>query len=265
MYEQRLCAFVDILGFSDLIERSLKQSPLQQKIRQLLREVIDAKPIWKQDSSIDLIEARLIAQGVPNPRSEAEQTAACYAVAERGTSFSDSLVLSVTLDPHAIRGLVTSLILLSRSLAELGGYVRGGVSNGLLCHEENMCFGPAHIAAYKMEKCVACYPRIVVAPNAHEAITAVDTDIADPLSSYFRTDSDGKIYLNFLTPQVFGQFNSFLHEEQMWSISKELSRQLLRVQPTNPARPKLIWLARYFNSVLREAPISCMKSIFIGS
>jgi hypothetical protein len=93
MYEQRLFAFVDILGFSKLIERSLKQPRLQQEIRQLLREVIDAKPIWEQDSPVDLIEARLRAQGIPNPRSEAEQTVARYAAAERGTSFSDSLVL----------------------------------------------------------------------------------------------------------------------------------------------------------------------------
>lgn len=45
IYEQRLCAFVDILGFGDLVRRSLDRPTLQRKIRQILREVILARPV----------------------------------------------------------------------------------------------------------------------------------------------------------------------------------------------------------------------------
>jgi hypothetical protein len=265
MYEQRLCAFVDILGFRELVERSLDRPHLQQQIRQLLREVIDAKPTWERDSSVDLIEARHIEQGAADPRFEAEQTVARYAVAERGTNFSDSLVLSVTLDARAVRSLVTSLLFLSRRVAELGCYVRGGVCQGLLCHEEDLCFGPALIAAYNLEQKVAFYPRIVVTPDAHETIAAVDTDVVDPLASYVRTDFDGERFLHFLSPQVIDLVGSFLHETQMQEIHHELRRQLLQVRPGDPHRPKLIWLARYFNSVLKEVPISGMESLSIDS
>jgi hypothetical protein len=114
MYEQRLCAFADILGFRELVKHSRDRPHLQQQIRQLLREVVLAKPVWERDSAVDLIEARLREQGVQDPGSEAERTVARYAIAERGTSFCDSLVLSVTPDAHAISRLVTSLLFLSR-------------------------------------------------------------------------------------------------------------------------------------------------------
>lgn len=264
MYEQRLCAFVDILGFRKLVELSIKQPHIQQHIRNLLRQVIDAKPIWERDSPVDLIEAKLREQGIPNPRSAAEQRVAGYAVAERGTSFSDSLVLSVTLNVRAISRLVTSLLFLLRSAAELGSYVRGGVCQGLLCHEEDLCFGPALIDAYDLEQKVAFYPRIVVTPDAYKTIAAVEGDVVGPLASYVRTDFDGERFLHFLSPQAMDLFGSF-REEQMREIHRELRRQLLCVRPGNPERPKLIWLARYFNSVMNDEPISGIKSLSIES
>ena len=182
MYEQRLCAFVDILGFSELVEQSVNRPSIQQAIRQLLRKVIDAKPLWERDNPVDLIEARLRERGIRKPRSTAEKKVAGYASAERGMNFSDHIVLSATLDAHAIISLVTSLLFLSRGTAELGYYVRGGVCQGLLCHEEELCFGPAFIAAYNLEQKVAIYPRIVITPGAHEAIAAVGMNVIGPLA-----------------------------------------------------------------------------------
>jgi hypothetical protein len=51
-----------------------------------------------------------------------------------------------------------------------------------------------------MEQEVAFYPRIVVTPDAHEAIAAVDTDVVDPLASYVRTDFDGELISSFPEP-----------------------------------------------------------------
>lgn len=262
MYEQRLCAFVDILGFRQLIGHSLNRPHLQQQIRQLLREVVLAKPVWDRDSPVDLIEARLRDQGVQDPRSEADRTVARNAIAERGTSFSDSLVLSVKPEAQAICHLVASLLFLSRGAAELGHYVRGGVCQGLLCHEEDLCFGPALIAAYDLEQKVAFYPRIVVAPEAHKAIAAVDMAVVGPLASYIRTDYDGERFLHFLSPRAMDLVEAF-REEQMREIRRELERQLLSARHRSPPRPKLIWLARYFNSVLNEAPVADMASLSI--
>ncbi len=181
IYEQRLCAFVDILGFSKLVEESIPSTTRQQRIRDLLRRVIDAKPV-RDSWWVDIIEARLRVLGIPNPRSAAEQKVVGYAAAERGTNFSDNIVLSATLDAHAISTLITSLIFLLRDAAALGSYVRGGICRGLLCHEVDLCFGPALIAAHDLEQKVAFYPRIVVTPEAYEAIAKIDMDVVGPLA-----------------------------------------------------------------------------------
>ncbi|MHB9096209.1 MAG: hypothetical protein ACYC5X_00100 [Syntrophales bacterium] len=264
IYEQRLCAFVDILGFSDLVERSKRSNALQQKIRELLRRVIDAKPL-RDSWWIDIIEARLREHGIPNPRSAAEQQVAGYAAAERGTNFSDNIVLSVTLDAHAISTLITSLIFLSRDAAELGIYVRGGICQDLLCHEENLCFGPALIAAYKLEQKVAFYPRILVTPEAYEAIAKVDMDDVDPLASYVKTDFDGERFLHFLNPQFMKQSKSTALEGQTGEIYRQLSNWLSLVHPGDLLWPKYEWLALYFNSVLEESHVSGMESFSIES
>jgi hypothetical protein len=259
IYEQRLCAIVDILGFSKLVKRSERSNALQQKIRKLLRRVIDAKP-ERESCWVDIKEALLQEQGHPNPRSAAEQQDADYAAAERGTNFSDNIVLSATIDAHAIRTLVTSLIFLSRDAAELGSYVRGGICQGLLCHEEDLCFGPALVAAHDLEQKVAFYPRIVVTPEAYEAIAKVDTDDIDPLASYVKTDFDGVRFLHFLNPQFMKQSKSTALEGTMWEIYRQLRNWLSLVRPGDLLWPKYEWLARYFNSVLEESHVSGMES-----
>ena len=193
VYEQRLCAFVDILGFRDLVQRSLRSlDPLlrQKQIHQLLQEVVLARPVWDRDSPVGVIEDRLRKQGVADPKAEAERLVNEYAAAERGSNFSDSLVLSATLSDRAITGLVTSLLVLSRGLARLGKYARGAVCLGPLCHEQDLCFGPALIAAHDMEKHAAFYPRIVFTPEAHAAVAKVQSLSVGSLAPYLGIPGD---------------------------------------------------------------------------
>ena len=209
MYEQRLCAFVDILGFRDLVQRSLERTELQEQIRELLREVVLARPVWERDPPLTEIEARVRQRGAADPRGEAEQIVKGYAACERGTTFSDSLVLSAALNPRGITGLVTSLLFLSRGLAELGYYARGGVCLGALCHEADLCFGPAFIAAYDLEKSAAFYPRIVFSPEAYAAIAEVAAPSVGPLAPYVRRDVDGEQFLHFLNSAALDLCGSF--------------------------------------------------------
>ena len=266
MYEQRLCAFVDILGFRDLVQQSLNRPHLQGQIRRLLREVVHARPVWERDSPVDVIEARLRQQGVTEPKAEAERLVNEYAAAERGSSFSDSLVLSATLNDHAITGLVMSLLFLSRGLAELGKYARGAVCLGLLCHEQDLCFGPALIAAYDLEENVAVYPRIVFSPEAYEAAAHCNLTSVGPLAPYLRKDVDGQRFLDFLNEaaaDLAGPFNA----DQMGEIRRELDRQLSSSNAPLGVRKKekLVWLARYFNSVLEETPIVGIDPLSAGA
>ena len=264
IYNHRLCAFVDILGFRDLVQRSHDHPILQGQIRQLLREVVLARPVWERDSPVHVIEARLRRQGVTDPKAEAEQLVNEYAAAQRGSSFSDSLVLSATLNDRAITGLVTSLLFLSRGLAELGKYARGAVCLGLLCHEQDLCFGPALIAAYDLEKNVAVYPRIVFSPDAHAVVANVHLPTVGPLAPYLREDVDDQRFLDFLNQAALDLAGPF-RAGQMSEIRRELGRQLSSSQAPNRVREKLVWLARYFNTVLEETPIVGIDPLSAGT
>lgn len=264
IYEQRLCAFVDILGFLDLVQRSVDHPALQGQIRQLLREVVLARPVWERDSPVDVVEARLKRQGVADPRAEAERLVNEYGAAERGSSFSDSLVLSATLNDRAITGLVTSLLFLSRGLAEFGKYARGAVSLGLLCHEQDLCFGPALIAAYDLEKNVAVYPRVVFSPEAYAAVANVNLPSVGPLAPYLREDVDGQRFLDFLNQAALDLAGPF-RADQMREIRSELDRQLSSSNAQPQVRKKLLWLAHYFNSVLEEMPIAGIDPLSAGT
>jgi len=263
VYEQRLCAFVDILGFRDLVERSHERPVLQTQIRQLLREVVQARPVWERDNPVDVIEARLAQQGASDPKHEAELLVREYAAAERGSSFSDSLVLSATLNDRAITSLITSLLFLSRGLAELGKYARGAVCPGPLCHEQDLCFGPALINAYDLEK-NAEYPRIVFTPEAYAEVVKIQLPCVGPLALYLRRDIDGRWFLDFLGQAALNLAGPFC-SEQMGEIRRELVQQLSSSQAPTRVRRKLVWLARYFNSVLEKAPIEGINPIPNGT
>jgi len=263
VYEQRLCAFVDILGFRDLVERSHERPVLQTQIRQLLREVVQARPVWERDNPVGVIEARLAQQGASDPKHEAELLVREYAAAERGSSFSDSLVLSATLNDRAITSLITSLLFLSRGLAELGKYARGAVCPGPLCHEQDLCFGPALINAYDLEK-NAEYPRIVFTPEAYAEVVKIQLPCVGPLALYLRRDIDGRWFLDFLGQAALNLAGPFC-SEQMGEIRRELVQQLSSSQAPTRVRRKLGLLARYFNSVLEKAPIECINPIPNGT
>lgn len=264
IYEQRLCAFVDILGFRDLVMQSVDRPDLQGEIRQLLREVVQARPVWERDSPVEVIEARLKQQGVPNSKAEAERLINEYAAAERGSSFSDSLVLSATLNDRAITGLLTSLLFLSRGLAEHGKYARGAACLGLLCHEQDLCFGPALIAAYDLEREVAIYPRIVFSPEAYEATARVNLVSVGPLAPYLRKDVDGCRFLDFLNPVALDLAGPF-RADQMRAIRRDLDRQLSSSKALPQVQEKLCWLAQYFNLVLKETPTVGIAPLSTGA
>ncbi|PDZ55088.1 hypothetical protein CON15_23105 [Bacillus cereus] len=46
-----------------------------------------------------------------------------------------------------------------------GILMRGGLAVGLLCHNDNIVYGPAMVEAYELESKLAIYPRVVVKEN----------------------------------------------------------------------------------------------------
>jgi hypothetical protein len=136
-YHDRVVAFVDILGFESLVGRLAEDPKLHEKILTALREIKN----YKQIAGNKAFAQKNIEVSV----------------------FSDSIAISARRE-HLFDVLWSCLGLQSRMLV-LGVLTRGGVSNGLTVHEDDILYGAGIIKAYRIESRSAIYPRIVIDPQ----------------------------------------------------------------------------------------------------
>lgn len=135
-YTPRVVAFVDILGFGDLVKRADTRPPLQEAIVDALRAVR--------------------AVGAPSGGDTDLRT----------QNFSDSLILSAADTPNGLWHLALTVDALAWNLLNLGLLVRGAITIGGIHNDDDIVFGLAVNEAYRLESTVARYPRIVLSRSA---------------------------------------------------------------------------------------------------
>lgn len=156
-YENRLVAFIDILGFKDIVKQS-EDDPTKIK---LLHSILRYLKNWEVSEKWDL---RLV---------EIEEDAQKRGVEKfditgktNSTSFSDSIVVSVKIDNNInemASTLIVNLAYIGAILIEKGILFRGGLTIGNIIHNDNgTVFGQGLIDAYKLESNNAKYPRIIL-------------------------------------------------------------------------------------------------------
>jgi len=156
-YEERLVAFIDILGFKELVKKSENDT---SKIV-LINNALNYLKNWEipQNWGLKYIEIEEDAQkrGVDSFDIRNKTNS---------TSFSDSIVVSVKVNNNVnemATTLIANLAYIGAFLLEEGILFRGGLTIGNLVHNENgTVFGQGLIDAYKLESNNAKYPRIIL-------------------------------------------------------------------------------------------------------
>ena len=125
-YENRIVAFIDLLGFKEKVKDSITSTNALNDIKLVLShlyEEYEKNKKQKEKYGDDLFEINV---------------------------FSDSIVYSspITHDYDAYYVLVMIEYLL-RELVELGFLARGGITIGQMIHSKGIVFGPAYIEAYR--------------------------------------------------------------------------------------------------------------------
>jgi len=174
-YENRLVLFIDFLGFSEHVSRTVSEPAF-------LDVVMDAvKTLREVKMEHDVFRS------------------------QRMTHFSDSVVLSYRVkEPSAVFWLLWQLGLAVIELAGKGFLVRGGITVGQLHHTHEMVVGPALVEAYRLESKVARYPRVIVDPSVIDVARASPNHNheADEEERYvrdaLRTDSDGTLWFDYV-------------------------------------------------------------------
>jgi hypothetical protein len=191
-YSDRFVAFIDILGFKYLIDRSSTQNSgvTVDGIREALRP--------------------------PKPAAEGQiilgQIGDISKSGHRQTTFSDSIVISTEPTPNGLVHLVNHSDRIARKLFEVGYLCRGGIARGDLYHEsEGTLFGPAVLRAYELEQTPPGYPRILL----DEKVSSFAGQINERgFRRMLRKDEDGKWMVHIL------RLPSLLYNEGKWNARR---------------------------------------------
>jgi hypothetical protein len=174
-YTQHYVAFIDVLGWTDAIAKSILDSAVRHELSRALQQMTDP------------VERATIAEAIPDmvPRFKA-------------THFSDSIVLSAVADGGPIP-LARQVQRLCWSLLQCGYLTRGGMVIGDLYHDGTHVLGPALVAAYQIESEVAKYPRVVLSPAIEQELrNPYETKLGHRDDRFVRDDFDGIPHLHLV-------------------------------------------------------------------
>ncbi len=134
IYEKRIVAFLDILGFSSMVDDSKVDTPLRLKLKRATEIIYES--------------------------THTNETGRCV------STFSDSAVISYPLNRESsLFCLLIDIIHLQLKLGAIGIFIRGGISIGDCFHDGNLIFGPAMNESYQFEHEVAKWPRVVISED----------------------------------------------------------------------------------------------------
>ena len=170
-YSQQAFAFVDILGFAQLVERSAQDDIA----RTLVARLLDTDHVFTEFMD--------------------------FASVGRANFFSDSIVVSMASPEHYMLYMVREIGMLARYLLFQGFASRGGITAGPVFHEGKAVVGPALVAAYRLEQ-RAIYPRIILDAAALEYWRAeFRPDSPHPqIEGWVKRDKDGEWFIDIFGP-----------------------------------------------------------------
>ena len=174
-YDNRVVAFVDVLGFSDLVEKSANNQTEKDKIG----EIIGADKLFSNFVNVFLAEMA------------------------SGAVFSDSFVLSMA--PQNVYFMVREVGHICRHLLQLGISCRGAITIGPFYHHGHIMVGPALVKAVRLEKSVAIYPRIIL-DDLSFAAWEDEFELSSAHSggkSLVKRDHDGRHFIDIFHPEWF--------------------------------------------------------------
>lgn len=239
-YEERLCLFLDILGFKSIIANSVAEKPESSySFRRLDVAGIHAalraidRTIKQSDSTVG---------GVENTSKQV-------------TQFSDSIVISYLMEERsAVFDMLYDIFILQIELIQRGILVRGAITSGPLFHDAETIFGPALVEAAELEK-LALYPRVILHQEIidhgrrNNATHHSSEDEEKSIRSLLKQDLDGMYFIDYFSPGP-GEFDDGWDGLYQYLVLLRENIKRLSYLTKNPSlRLKHSWMRQKFNAV----------------
>lgn len=234
--DARVVAFVDILGFGEIITRMSSDASLY-------RDVLGA-----------FSEIQKMRKSIETHRNDKDNRPNDLQV----TFFSDCIVISDLVDNT--ENVLMNAGLLAKNLLVLGFLCRGGVAIGWTHHKDNVVFGKGMLDAYELERQVAYYPRIVLQPQVFDNVPRS----GGPRLRLQQGD-DGALFIDPFPwlRQVQGEGRQPLwhddpvNEDDFQAVKRGLEVGLQRTHSHLRYFVKWQWTAKQFNAAVSRMRSSC--------
>lgn len=237
---ERFVAFIDILGFKEVIkgieERNSKDDLIFMKIRSILNFMDEEtyEPNYATDLPVyEKTKDGLVERELEDPRL---------------TYISDCIIISAQPNMDGFKGLSKKIHKITADLASDGVFCRGAITKGKLFHKERVIFGSAYIRAFKLEEEFAVFPRIIIDPEIINFFSLKEGQM--PLGpAFYGLDIDGYYYQRywtwFLYPPHCGAYDTYLYR-----VRGHIDENLEKFRETPCILEKYQWLDREFNSLI---------------
>ena len=240
IYEDRVLAFVDILGFRSMIKDSESDYEAQERIKK----------------AMDIIHSYKTLNDSPMGHENDDSKAGLRSLGIQVTTFSDSAIISYPLSyDGALIHLIIDLIHMQMELLWLGILIRGGIAIGAAYHDSVNVFGPAMVEAYELESRKAIYPRIIMHPDTVELGLRMSPYHLNEFDlELFKTsicmDADGYFFIEYLQQYQEFDYPEMTYYEWMLGIRKMIVENLNDSQYTSDVFAKYYWLLNYWNRTI---------------
>ena len=249
-YENRLVAFIDILGFKEIIKNSEQDFDSVK----FIFEILEYLKTFERGNSWDIgfleIEECVQYKGKNNFDFRSQV---------RATAFSDSIVVSIPFDNNineATSFLITNLSYIGAILIEKGILLRGAITYGKLIHNDNgTVLGQGLIEAYQLESSGAVYPRIILSKKLIDKLNyPIYTRKGEyPYHNYLKRFGDGFVGFTqliwFQVLQSSTDLSAQVLKDKLDVIRKYIVTSLDDVFENNNIYQKYIWLKNEYNSL----------------
>ena len=249
-----IIAFVDILGFRELV-RNAKKDGKSQKIFTDFYQVLATW--YKRDATFSKEVFEMPAIGGKKDKYKIRIFTDCILIGcpirKSGRKHDFIEGCDEFLD------IFSTLYLLQIEMVNQGYFVRGAIAvDDELYMDDVIIYGNGVTEAYEAESKQAKYPRIILTKSAEKMFMEIDKSFVDQernnyLNPYLNRDSDGQLFLNYLESIKIGESDyQFVDELEK---HKQMVEANLRTYHDNPhCLEKYVWAANYHNYFCGRPP-----------
>jgi len=243
-YENRVVAFLDILGFKDILDNTITLDVVQNEknIDIIINAFKSIRDVWDLDEKKEPFAYRSKEGELIKSKKEI-------------TMFSDCVLISFPYyEPSEVFHTLVELQWVIMRLLNFKIICRGGITFGDVIHNSKIMFGPAIVEAYKLEK-DATYPRVILSEKIIELGSLIRSHNTyqqekEYIKQIVTKDEDGLYYIDYFQ-KAQGELDDPLYDfpEYLYNLGEIIKNGLIYTD--TDIKKKYEWMRDKYNSVIR--------------